>query len=251
MRIAQGNDRPVDSAGIAERIARTGRRLVDVVAVDVIEREVARPLPALKPIPGLEVHRVTDAQPGSWRELVPATRWKTVQRNLARGDWGYLVTKEERLAGQIWISHVSHRDPWSGLHIRLAPDEAYSYAMEVGVAYRGPGVAASMVAAMLSDVHARSPAQRIYGWVDARNRQSQALLRVVFGFTQVQTVKRVRLLRVGWQLPRSDDPRFGPVSRRGRHSPPRAQSIAPPALGDVELADDPRRHSGDKTARRD
>ena len=211
-------DPRVEPAGIADRIARTRRRLIDVVAVDVIEREIARPLPGLKPIPGFETHRVTNSQPGSWRELVPATRWKTVERNLTRGDWGYLATKDERLAGQIWVSHVSHRDPWSGLHVRLAPDEAYSYAMEVAVAYRRPGVAASMVAAMLSDLHERGPAQRVYGWVDARNRESQTLLRVVFGFTQVQTVKRVRLPRLGWQLPLSDDPRFGPVSRRGRHS---------------------------------
>jgi hypothetical protein len=64
-----------------------------------------------------------------------------------------------------------------------------------------------------------SALSRVYGWVDQRNREAQVLYRMMFGFTQVQRVRRVHLLRrVGFQLPGSDDPKFGPVSRAGRHS---------------------------------
>jgi RimJ/RimL family protein N-acetyltransferase len=204
----------------AERVAQFRRRLFEVVPIDVIEREVDKQLPKLNPIPGAEIRRVTPTQPAGWRELLPKSHWRTVEGFLARGDHGYLATIDGTFAGRIWVSRVSHRDPWSGLHIRLAPDEAYTYAMLVEVPYRRLGVAAAVVAAMLSDLREERTAKRVYGWVDSRNRESQALLRIVFGFTQVQTVKRLHLPRLGWQVPGSDKPRFGPVSRVGHHSEP-------------------------------
>jgi RimJ/RimL family protein N-acetyltransferase len=203
---------------ITERVGRFRRRLFEVVPVDIVEREVAKPVPPLKPIPGAEIHRVSATNSVGWREILPREQWKTVERFLARGDYGYLATVDGCFAGKIWVSRVSHRDPWSGLNIRLARDEAYTYAMEVEVAYRRPGVGAAVVAAMLVDLREERSAKRVYGWVDSRNRASQTLLRIVFGFTQVQTVKRLHLPRLGWQVPGSDEPRFGPVSRVGHHS---------------------------------
>jgi hypothetical protein len=45
------------------------------------------------------------------------------------------------------------------------------------------------------------------------------LLRLVFGFSQLQRVRRVHILRrLGFKLPHSDDPAFGPLSATGRHS---------------------------------
>jgi GNAT superfamily N-acetyltransferase len=172
----------------AERFAQFRRRLFEVVPVDVIEREVDRQLPKLSPIPGAEIRRVTPTQPAGWRELLPKSHWRAVEGFLARGDHGYLATIDG------------------------------TYAMLVEVPYRRLGVAAAVVAAMLSDLREERTAKRVYGWVDSRNRESQALLRIVFGFTQVQTVKRLHLPRLGWQVPGSDKPRFGPVSRVGHHS---------------------------------
>jgi RimJ/RimL family protein N-acetyltransferase len=195
------------------------QRLFELVPVDVLERDVDRPLPKLAPIPGLEIRRVADKQPAGWRELVPKSRWRVIERNLARGDVAHMATIEGDLAGMIWVSRRSHRDPWSGIHIRIAPDEAYTYAMEVDPPYRRLGVAAVVVAAMLSALQEEGRAKRAYGWVDSRNRKSQILLRVIFGFTQVQTVKRAHLLRrIGWQVRGSDRPPYGPVSRVGQHS---------------------------------
>jgi hypothetical protein len=44
------------------------------------------------------------------------------------------------------------------------------------------------------------------------------MLRMMYGFIQVQRVWRAHASRIGWQVPWSDNPKFGPVSRVGRHS---------------------------------
>jgi hypothetical protein len=201
-----------------ERARQFRRRLFEVIPVDVVEREVGKPLPKLKPIPGAEIRCVTPTQPAGGRDLLPRWQWRGVEDALARGDRGYVAVVEGSFAGRIWVSRVSHRDRYTGIKIRLAPDEAYTYAMDVEMPYRSLGVGAAVVAAMLSDLEEGHTTRRVYGWVDSRNRESQALLRMVFGFTQVQTVKRLHVPRVGWQIPGSDEPPFGPASRVGRHS---------------------------------
>ncbi|HUE27905.1 MAG TPA: GNAT family N-acetyltransferase, partial [Solirubrobacteraceae bacterium] len=207
------------SRTITTRVAGLPQRVVEVVPVDVVEREVHKPLPTLKPIPGAQIRCVSPVQAEDWRDLFPRERWADVGRSLARGDEGYLSVIEGRAAAAVWVSYVSHRDPWSGLHIRLAKEEAYTYGLQADPSHRRLGTGAAVVAAMLSSLQERGAIDRVYGWIDERNRESQALLRMVFGFTQVQTVKHARVLdRVGWQVPGSDRPSYGPVSHSGRHS---------------------------------
>lgn len=94
--------------------------------------------------------------------------------------------------------------------------------MFVSPRYRPLGLAAALVARMLSDLRDEEGVTRVYGWVDTRNREPPVLLRVVFGFTRVETAKHAHLVRrIGWQGG-SDQPRFGPLSRMGRHSDPAA-----------------------------
>jgi hypothetical protein len=212
-------DRLDVSRPITARIARLSQHLVEVVPVDVVEREVQKPLPTPKPIAGAQIRRVSLTQAEERRDLFPRQRWAAVEECLERGDEGYLAVIDGSAVARIWVTRVSHRDPDSGIHIRLAPDEAYTYALAADVAYRRHGTAAAVVAAMLSDLQKESEIERVYGWIEARNRESQALLRMMFGFAQVQTVNYARLLRrLGWQVPGSDRPSFGPVSRAGRHS---------------------------------
>ena len=195
------------------------RPLFEVVSADVVERDLKRPLPQLKPIPGLEFRSVSPTQSQGWRDFLPRKRWRIAEVCLSRGHQAYFAMVEGDLAARIIISRAAWQDPRFGLHIRLAPDEAYAYGAEAYLPYRHLGVAAAVVAEMLSDLRADRAVERVYGWVDPRNREQQALLRIVFGFTQVQTVKRALLLRrIGWQVPGSDQPSFGPLSRVGRHS---------------------------------
>jgi GNAT superfamily N-acetyltransferase len=185
--------------------------------VDVLEWRSSDDIPKPTAPEGVAI-RPLSAEDRTARQLVPQSRFKVVDSYLARGDRGYVATVGDRFAGWIWRSRVSHRDPWSGLHIRIAPDEAYAYAMWVEETHRQLGLGGVLMSRLLYDVRDDPTISRVYGWVDQRNREMQVLLRLMYGFTPVQRVLRAHLPRVGWQVPWSDEPRFGPVSRVGRHS---------------------------------
>jgi GNAT superfamily N-acetyltransferase len=185
--------------------------------VDVFEWRPSSEIPDPAEAQDVSIRRLSPEDPGA-RDVLPEHQSKVVDSFLARGDRGYVATVGDRFAGWVWLSRVSHRDPASGLHIRLAPDEAYAYAMAVEKAHRQQGIAGVLMARLLSDVRNDPKISRVYGWVDRRNRKMQFMLRMMFGFTQVQRVWRANLPRIGWQVPWSDDPKFGPVSRVGRHS---------------------------------
>jgi GNAT superfamily N-acetyltransferase len=199
------------------RLTNLGRRLFEVLPVDVLEWRSGNEIPNPTKAEGVAIRQLSPEDLGV-RELVPKTRSKAVDSFLSRGDQGYVATAGDQFAGWVWLSRVSHRDPWSGLHIRIARDEAYAYAMSVEKADRELGIAAVLMSRLLSDVRSDRGIGRVYGWVDRRNREMQLLLRMMYGFTQVQRVWRAHGPRRGWQVPWSDDPKFGPVSRVGRHS---------------------------------
>ncbi len=185
--------------------------------MDVLEWRSSNEIPSPTEAQGVAIRRLSPEDLGA-RDVLPKDRSKVVDSFLARGDQGYVATVGDRFAGWVWLSRISHRDPWSGLHIRLARDEAYTYAMWVEEADRELGIAGVLMSRLLSDVRSDRAISRVYGWVDRRNREMQLMLRMIYGFTQVQRVRRAHVPRLGWQVPWSDDPKFGPVSRVGRHS---------------------------------
>jgi GNAT superfamily N-acetyltransferase len=188
-----------------------------VVRVDVLEWRSTDDIPSPTEAEGVAVRVLSPEDLGA-RDLVPESRSKVVDSYLARGDRGYVATVDDRFCGWIWLSRVSHRDPWSGLNIRIAADEAYTYAMWVEEADRQLGIAGVLMSRLLSDVRGDPTVSRVYGWVDQRNREMQVFLRMMYGFTPVQHVLRAHMPRIGLQVPWSDEPKFGPVSRTGRHS---------------------------------
>jgi len=221
---------PSDAQPDNPRVTRTARRpsraarftaafgrFFEIVDTNVLSRDAEKPVPIPQARVELDVQRVTAATSG-WEQLVPEERHRDVRKFFARDDVGWIARVDSRFVGWIWLSRISHRDPWSGLRIRLAPDEAYAYALWVEPELRPAGVAAVLMSSMLREVHEDPALVRVHGWVDSRNRESQALMRMS-GFRAVQHVKRVQLLRrIGTQLPRSDKPAFGPLSRVGTHS---------------------------------
>ena len=199
------------------RVARNFGRVVEVVATDILVREASKPLREPRARVEVDVIKAVAGSEDRWRAVVPQARWSRLRAFHARVDVGYLASVDGRFVGEIWLSRVTHRDPYSGLLIRLADDEAYAYALWVDPAVRPQGVAALLMVSMLRDVRDDPALTRVYGWVDSRNRESQMLLRLL-GFTQVQTVKRLHVLhRFGRPVPRSVKPSFGPLSRAGRH----------------------------------
>jgi GNAT superfamily N-acetyltransferase len=188
-----------------------------VIPVDVLEWRSSNEIPSPTQAEGVAI-RLLSPEDLEARDVLPKSRSKPLDSFLARGDQGYVATVGDRFAGWVWLSRVSHRDPWSGLHIRVARDEAYAYAMRVEKADRELGIAGVLMSRLLSDARSDRQLSRVYGWVDQRNREMQLMLRMMYGFTQIQRVWRASAPRIGWQVPWSDNPKFGPVSRVGRHS---------------------------------
>ena len=190
-------------------------RIAEVVATDLLVRDMAKPVRPRQARVPLEVRRLVTADQAV---LVPPARRSRVRTFLGRGDEGFVGHVEGRFAGWVWLSRVSHRDPYSGLRIRLAADEAYAYALWVEPEDRPQGVAAVLMTAMLTAVADDPALTRVYGWVDQRNRESQMLLRLL-GFERTQQVRRLHLLhRIGRPLPWTVEPPYGPLSKAGRHA---------------------------------
>lgn len=190
------------------------RRLVDVVDTDVLQRDLTcAPVGPPAQAPGVRVLRVDTAQ---GVPLSPAQR-RHFRPFLRRGDTGFLALKGDDVVGWVWLSQVSHRDPWSGLRIHLAPDEGYAYDLWTDPGARRLLLGQSLMGALLRHGQTYLGLSRVYGWVDRANRSSAVLLRLL-GFVDAQTVRRVHVLRrTGWMRRGSDQPAFGPLSARGRH----------------------------------
>ena len=191
----------------SRRESRNPRRgiaahLIEVVAVDVLSWSATQSVPQTRASDVVQIGPY--ASDGERVAGVPASRARHVPAFLARGDAGYLAQVDGRFAGWVWVSARSHRDPWSGLRIQLTPRERYAYALYVAPEYRPHGVAAALVARLLTDMQADPLVSRVYGMVDATNKPSQTLFRLMFGFRGVQRAKRVRVLGLlGFQLPGS------------------------------------------------
>lgn len=221
--------RPIVTRRMARIAPRSGRdqridltklrRVLEVVKTDVVEWPTTRSLPPVKARVPTELLRVEPGSASQWRAIVPARQHRDVETFLRRGDVGYLATVGGEFAGWVWMSRQTHRDPWSGLTIRLADDEAYSYALWVKEDLRPQGIAAVLMTAILKEAKEAGNIARVYGWVDQHNRQSAFLLRIVFGFAHVQSLQRLHLARRwGGQVPFSARPAFGPLSRAGHHA---------------------------------
>ncbi|MCW2673421.1 MAG: Acetyltransferase family protein [Frankiales bacterium] len=193
------------------------RYLLEVVDTDALERDLTSgPVRVPAPAGGVNIVR-TDEGDSDSAALTPAQQ-RHVRPFLRRGDTGLLAMRGDDTVGWIWLSRVSHRDPWSGLRIRLAPDEGYAYDLwtEPGLRYLLLGQA--LVGSLLAHAQGDLGLTRVYGWVDQRNRGSDVLLRML-GFSDAQSVQRVHVLhRVGWKRRGSDCPPYGPLSRHGRHT---------------------------------
>lgn len=198
-------------------VLELSRRLLEVVDTDVLERDLSgTPVRPPVPSPGVRVVR-TDGNDHSATALRPEQQ-RHVAPFLRRGDTGLLAVHEDEAVGWIWLSRVSHRDPWSGLRIHLAPDEGYAYDLWTEPGLRHLLLGQALVGSLLAHAQADLGLSRVYGWVDNRNRGSEVLLRLL-GFIDAQSVQRVHVLRrVGWMRRGSDRPPYGPLSRHGRHS---------------------------------
>lgn len=197
-------------------IRALARNVFEVVDADVLERDLtSRPVHPPCPIAGVRVVR-TDEEGSLPLQRSEQRRFRPFLR---RGDTGVLAVRGDRAVGWVWLSTASHRDPWSGLRIRLAADEGYVYDLWTDPVVRQLGLGRALLGSILAHAQDDLRLSRVYGFVDQRNRDSEVLLRLL-GYTDVQALQRVHVLRsTGWMRRGSDRPPFGPMSAHGRHRP--------------------------------
>jgi GNAT superfamily N-acetyltransferase len=213
---ASGATHTSDGRTTTSAWSRLGRRVVERHVVDVFERRLDVPVPQYPTADAVQLHRLapdTDPQPAA----IPVTHRDALHANLRRGDSGWYAVVDGRFAGWLWVSRLSHLDRWSGLRIRLRPDEAYTYGWEVLPEFRKDGIAAALMARLLTELQEAGEVRRVYGWADRDNRNSQFQLRLLFGFSPTQEVQRMRVLdRWGRAIRGSEKPATGPVSCSSR-----------------------------------
>jgi ribosomal protein S18 acetylase RimI-like enzyme len=211
--------RPADLLGAAVRRAR---RLVSVRGVDILRIDVSgdpdERFPKLDPPAGVTTQIFEDLADPALRRILPPDRVRLLPERARRKDVFLVVFVEGEPAGWVALARESHRDPWSGLRVRLAPDEIYAYDLWVHARYRRSGAARYLAQETLRYAAADPALTVLLCWTDEDNVPAQTLMRKAFGLSQLQKARYARVLdRFGVPVPFSDRPRFGPFSRRGRH----------------------------------
>lgn len=207
-------------ADALRRSARLARRPLSLHAVDVLEIDVSVPerFPTCQPPPGMSVRVFERLDDSALSDALPPDRLRLLEERAARGDVYLVAFVESRTAGWVTVARSSHRDPWSGLRVRLAPDEIYVYDLWIHPRYRRSGIALHLSRATLRYAADDPALSWLLCWADEDNVASQRLMRDVLGLSPLQKVRYARIAdRVGARVPFSDTPRYGPFSRRGRH----------------------------------
>ncbi len=171
--------------------------------------------------------------------LEPADRLERMRGSFARGAVVILAIHKEtdRAIGKMWLLTQSPlpEDRNSGLlPIQMARDEMFLFDLWVHRDFRRHAVGITMSFEMGAAVDEFFPHIRwVYGYAHTDNEASMSLMWNIYGMWTVQTVKEYQIgeHRVG-VVPGSDNPKFGPFSKRGRHSGDGFQMPGRPRSGD-------------------
>jgi GNAT superfamily N-acetyltransferase len=148
------------------------------------------------------------------------------QRRLCRthmdaGFWYCLVAVDpetDAKVGHVWTTTESANGRLNGmLDVRLAPDEVYVWDLFIDPAHRNLVLSQEMGEALIRTFEARG---KRWGLTHVRyDNAASVMWHHLFGFDAAQVVNFVQVGdRLLQKLPFGESPRFGPVSRRGRHS---------------------------------
>ena len=209
----------VGALGEVRRRAGRLRPLVGTAYLTYIDvaAHAGRPFPCP---PRYELHQVTARDDPA---LASLPRWQARQAAalLESGQWVHVVARDRGSGdqvGHVWGSLVSTRGLLNGVvDVRLRPDEAYVFDLFIEPEHRGLALGNAMGQWLIEGYHDRGVDWGITH-VDATNDVS-LIWHHLFGFRTLQVFKYLHVGdRFWWKIPMSESPRFGPLSRRGRHS---------------------------------
>ena len=143
---------------------------------------------------------------------------------LAEGKWRIMVAVEGRRAGGAHLGGAGLRasNVRRGAARAARHDEAFMFDLFVEREYRRSNIGMTMAALLLLALrpgrHTRI--KYVYGFISYENAPS-ILWHFSVGFNIVQTINYLAIgPRIKWKIPFSDNPRFGPMSNKGRYNDP-------------------------------
>lgn len=184
------------------------------------------PSPVAEIDPQFEIVQVTTPDDPLLAKMCEPWQIKIAKDSLRAGEWRILVALVDgRPVGRIWETNTTERRLFAGIpRVRLAKRETFMFDLFVEREFRRSNIGMTMADYFfkLYDVE-DSPVDYVYGFISYENAPS-ILWHHSIGFNIVQTFNYLAIgPRIKWKIPLSDNPRFGPMSRRGRHSDPDVQ----------------------------
>ncbi len=168
-----------------------------------------------------------------------APRWqrRMAARAMANGEWICLVAYDTELddlrVGHVWATFADTRSLGNGmLNVRLRGGEAYIWDLFIHPEHRRMSLGNAMGQALIDTFQPRG-VEWGYTHVMADN-SSSVIWHHMFGFDLVQDVNCIHAGDRFWmKVPFSASPRFGPMTRNGRHNqeppqPPEVTGLLPP-----------------------
>ena len=225
------------------QMGRPGSAGVDMSIVDKVKGRIARSKPrvsecaiVVRPLPliadeiieagpDFEFKVVFDPTDRHLAQIEPAERLELMKGPFARGAVVILAIHipTDRAIGKMWLltqSPIEGDGKRGLLPIKLAKDEAFLFDLWVHEDFRRQAVGITMAYEMGAMADEFFPEKRwVYGYAHVDNEASMSLMWDIYGMWTVQRIKEYEIgdYHVG-VVPNSDEPKFGPFSKRGRHS---------------------------------
>ena len=152
------------------------------------------------------------------------------RKAMAEGRWSCVVAlKDGNPVGRIWQTFGTEKSLANGVpRMRLASDEWLMFDLFVERAYRRSGVGMTMAEYYFKAYGPDSDKKYGYGFIAYENAAS-ILWHHSIGFQITQTMNYLAIgPYIKWKMPFSDVPRFGPMSRKGRHTDPDKELFGTP-----------------------
>jgi len=154
-------------------------------------------------------------------DLMP--RWQAaLARDLVvAGRWCHLVaydTETGDKVGHVWVTLESTSGLANGvMNVRLRHDEAYVFDLFIDPRHRRAALGNAMGQWLIQTFESRGVA---WGLTHVMyDNAASVMWHHMFGFNWMQVFNYVHIGdRIWWKVPFGECPRFGPLSRRGRHS---------------------------------
>ncbi len=206
---------------------------------------LARPLPLIadeKPDAGddFEFKVVFDPTDRHLRQLESAERLELMKGPFARSVMVILAIHKptDRAIGKMWLVMRSPEpsDSKRGmLPIKLARDECFLFDIWVREDFRRHSVGFTLAYEMGAALDTYAPDLRwVYGYCHKDNEASYSLMTALYGMWVVQEMKEIEIGEFYVNVvPGSDHPKFGPFSKKGRHSGDGFQMPGRPRSGDM------------------